>query len=114
MLGLSKKYALSIIEVDKLTDFFNNKIKYYGHKETIAPKQIQKPSGYCIRTGAPIPFNTKHPMNNTAYESWKKFNNPDYPEKYCHFSGELSNGETTFSRPILRKNWNKAKEIHNL
>ena len=53
-------------------------------------------------------------MCDTAFQSWKKFSNNEYPEKYCHFSGELSNGETTFSRPILRKNWTKAKEIHKL
>lgn len=50
-------------------------------------------------------------MNNEAYQSWSKFSNPDYPEKYCHFSGEPSNGETTFARPILKKNWARAKEV---
>ena len=64
-------------------------------------------TGYCIRTGKQIQFNEKQPMSEDAYQSWAKFSNKDYPEKYCHFSGETSNGETTFSRPILRKNWKK-------
>jgi hypothetical protein len=68
--------------------------------------------GFCIRTGVQIPFNQKHPMCDKAFQSWEKFSNDEYPEKYCHFSGEQTNGETTFSRPILRKNWNKAKESH--
>lgn len=37
---------------------------------------------------------------------------PDYKEKYCHFSGEPSNGETSVNKPILKKNWKKAQNIH--
>jgi hypothetical protein len=124
MLGLSKRYTNSVIEVDKLSEFFINKMKDDNFKkETYLPKpttssfakhqQINQ-MGFCIRTGVEIPFNQKHPMSNTAFQSWKKFSNLDYPEKYCHFSGELSNGETSFSKPILRKNWVKAKEVHKL
>lgn len=124
MLGLSKRYTTSVIETDKLSDFFNNKIKSDNFKkESFVPKPPNSPfvnrqqttqMGFCIRTGVQIPFNPKHPMCDTAFQSWKKFSNTEYPEKYCHFSGEQTNGETTFSRPILRKNWSKAKEIHNL
>lgn len=77
-------------------------------------KDDLKESGFCIRTGMPIPFNVAKPMSNDAYKLWSKFGNPDYPEKYCHFSGELSNGETSLNKPILKKNWPKAKEIYNL
>ena len=73
-----------------------------------------KQTGYCIRTGVKIPFNLDKPMGDDAYKSWSKFSNPDYAEKYCHFSGEPSNGETSVSKPILKKNWKKAKEIFNL
>ena len=68
-------------------------------------------TGYCIRTGVEIPFNTKKPLCNEAFTSWNKYSDPDYPEKFCHFSGELSKGETSFNKPILKKNWKKAKEI---
>jgi hypothetical protein len=124
MLGLSKRYTTSIIETDKLSDFFTNKIKSDTFKkENIVAKQgssqyVNRQAttqiGFCIRTGVQIPFNQKQPMSDTAFQSWKKFSNNEYPEKYCHFSGEQTNGETTFSRPILRKNWSKAKEIHKL
>ena len=116
MLGLSRRYTNSVIETDKLSDFFNNKLKADTSfkKDTFIPEQATKQMGFCIRTGTQIPFNPKLPMCDTAFQSWKKFSNNEYPEKYCHFSGELSNGETTFSKPILRKNWIKAKEVHNL
>jgi hypothetical protein len=73
-----------------------------------------KPKGFCIRTGVEIPFNVEKPMSYEAFKSWSKYGDPDYSEKYCHFSGESSNGETSVSRPIMKKNWKKAKEIFNL
>jgi len=58
-------------------------------------------SGYCIRTGEKIPFNPRRPYCESAYKSWSFFNNPDFPEKYCHKSGKLSNGRTSMNRPVL-------------
>lgn len=77
-------------------------------------KSQGKQTGYCIRTGVSIPFNVEKPMSYEAFKSWSKYSDPDYAEKFCHFSGEPSNGETSVSRPILKKNWKKAKEIFDL
>jgi len=71
-------------------------------------------SGYCIRTGVEIPFNLEKPLSYEAFQIWNQFADPDYPEKFCHFSGEPSNGETSVGKPILKKNWKKAKEAFNL
>jgi len=71
-------------------------------------------TGYCIRTGIEIPFNVEKPMCYEAFMSWNKYGDPEYPEKFCHFSGEPSFGETCVSRPIMKKNWKKAKEIFDL
>lgn len=76
-------------------------------------KSTTKQTGYCIRTGVPIPFNIEKPFSITAYKKWSEYGDLEYPEKYCHFTGEESNGETSFSKPILKKHWKKAKEIHN-
>jgi phosphatidylserine/phosphatidylglycerophosphate/cardiolipin synthase-like enzyme len=70
--------------------------------------------GYCIRTGVPIPFDIEKPLCYEAYKVWSQYGDIDFPEQYCHFSGEKSNGHTSVSRPILNKNWKKAKEIHDL
>lgn len=70
--------------------------------------------GYCIRTGVEIPFNVKKPLSNEGYKLWNKYGDPDYSERFCHFSGEPSNGETSFNKPILKKNWKKAKESFSL
>ncbi|SDR90735.1 hypothetical protein SAMN04515667_0961 [Formosa sp. Hel1_31_208] len=116
------KYVTSEIETDKLSDFFNNKSYNKVFKKSVQKNQIKntktnndnKDIGYCIRTGIEIPFNTEKPMHYEAFKSWNKYKDPNYSEKYCHFSGELSNGETSVSKPILKKNWNKAKEKFNL
>jgi len=122
IMGLKKKYKGSRVETDKIDQFFNKSNKPPEKKEYIKqdfakPKNISVPkavSGYCIRTGREIPFNIKKPFSEEAYNSWLKFKNEDYSEKYCHFSGEPSNGQTSFSRPILKNNYPKAKEIHKL
>jgi phosphatidylserine/phosphatidylglycerophosphate/cardiolipin synthase-like enzyme len=75
------------------------------------PKKELKQTGFCIRTGVQIPFNTEKPLSADAYKCWSKYADPNYAEKFCHFSGEESKGETSVSKPILRKNWNKAKEL---
>lgn len=77
-------------------------------------KQKNEQSGYCIRTGVEIPFNIEKPLSYDAYKKWNDFGDPNYPEKFCHFSGESSNGETSVSRPILRKNWKKAQDIFGI
>ena len=50
---------------------------------------------------------------NRQGAEFKDLPDAEFKEKYCHFSGEESNGQTTFSRPILKKNWTKAKKAHN-
>jgi hypothetical protein len=87
----------------------NNLVREEGNSYS-----IKNNKGFCIRTGVQIPFDMERPFSWDAYNSWSRFGNPDYPEKYCHFSGEPSNGETTYNKPILGKNWRKAQEQHNL
>ncbi len=70
--------------------------------------------GYCIRTGKEIPFNIEKPMCYEAWKEWSVKSFPDHPEKFCHFSGEPSKGETSYGKPVMKKNWNKAKEKFGL
>lgn len=64
--------------------------------------------GYCIRTGEEIEFNPERPMSLNAFKKWNQFQDVDYGEAYCHYSGDKSFGETSFARPILRKHWKKS------
>jgi hypothetical protein len=58
-------------------------------------------TGYCIRTGKNIPFNPKRPLCEDAFISWVFYNNPDWPENYCHKTGKKSFGKTSMRKPIL-------------
>ena len=89
----------------------NEKVKSFVSK---IDKKSNDGIGYCIRTGVEIPFNVEKPMCYEAYKSWSKYGDPDYAEKFCHFSGEPSNGETCVGKPIMKKNWKKAKEMFDL
>lgn len=119
--GINKKYLNSTVELDLLSDYFANNKKVESPPKRVESKSEvsksvlesnNKQMGYCIRTGKQIPFNDKKPMSDSAFQSWSKFSNKDYKEKFCHFSGE--EGETSWSKPILPKNWKKAKEIFKL
>ncbi|REE25021.1 hypothetical protein DFQ09_103328 [Winogradskyella pacifica] len=68
------------------------------------PKFIKKDTkkGFCIRTGEEIAFNPERPFCYKAYKSWAAFENYEFPEKYCHKTGEASNGKTSMANPILQ------------
>lgn len=99
------KYLGSDTKIDKRNELFSSGVKDEANSIMF---------GFCIRTGKKIPFDLKNPFSEEAFSTWSKFSNKDYPEKFCHFSGELSNGETSFAKPILSKNWKKAKETFKL
>ena len=113
--GITKKWSgESKVELDLLDQYFsgkqiptNSRQKKRTQNSSGTPPSQQ---GYCIRTGVKIEFNIECPFCLEAYWSWNKFANPDYKEKYCHFSGEPSNGQTSMKKPILSKNWVSAKK----
>jgi len=106
LLAVSEEIQVTVQKVDYNSK--DNKTAYKGNNKQ------KKTNGYCIRTGVEIPFNIEKPLSYEAYKKWNEYADPDYREKYCHFSGEPSHGETSFSRPILKKNWKKAQEIHGI
>lgn len=114
----------SEILVDKLEQYFGSG---FSSKKNTTPRSKSDfanisqsaPSGkdkfgYCIRTGVPIPFNVEKPFCPEAYQRWAKYADVNYGEKFCHFSGEISDGTITFAKPILKKNWKAAKATHGL
>ena len=75
-------------------------------KEEYKPKptyQKQQEKGYCIRTGVEIPFDVKRPFCYQAFQTWAQFSNENYPENFCHKTGQPSNGKTSCKQPVL--NW---------
>lgn len=74
--------------------------KSESNQKQVKPSNSGK-SGYCIRTGKPIPYNPSRPYCDIAYKSWVFYSNPDFPEQYCHKTGKPSNGKTSMNKPIL-------------
>lgn len=108
LLGLIKKYTGSVIKTDNLTEIFKDKPQKSPLQEISRESNITY--GYCIRTGIKIPFNINKPYSLEAYKEWSKHPDKSFKENFCHFTGEPTNGETSFSKPILWKNFKKAKE----
>ncbi|WP_437368349.1 phospholipase D family protein [Maribacter litoralis] len=77
-----------------------NVIQVYNKKKESYDSTIRQ-TGYCIRTGVEIDFNPARPFCYNAYRSWVQFENYDYPENYCHKTGQPSNGKTSMANPIL-------------
>jgi hypothetical protein len=73
--------------------------------------QVKTLTGYCIRTGVEIPFDPERPFCLEAFRSWNYWGDENFSEKYCHFSGEPSEGKTSKAKPILYKNWKKVKAL---
>lgn len=60
--------------------------------------------GHCIRCGEEIPYRPSKPMCFKHYTSWKRYHNPEYPQKYCHHCGEerktASGKPISFNQPL--------------
>jgi len=94
--GLSKRYLEPQVMIDELSGTYAKTNKQKNAKEA-KPAEF----GYCIRTGEKIPFNPKQPMSKRAWNTWNKFGNENFPEKYCHKTGAPSNGKTSMRNPIM-------------
>lgn len=81
----------------------NNNIKSFKAYKKQNFNNIPPGTGYCIRTGVEIPFDTERPMCHSAWRVWDQFGDYDYPENYCHWSGKKSNGKTSMANPIFLK-----------
>lgn len=104
---IRKKYLSFETVIDNLSEVLLTHEKKKEKQDEFVNLPTSK-SGFCIRTGIKIPFNPEKPLSDKAFRQWNKYKDKEYPEKFCHFSGEPSNGETTAAKPILRKNWKKA------
>lgn len=115
LFGIVQKYIASEVKIDVLSDFFISQKNFRpeinnGALNVHSGVNNEVLQGYCIRTGIPIPFNLNKPMCEKSLSNWNQFRNKNYPEKYCHFSGEPSLGKTTYANPVLEKYLNK---VHN-
>lgn len=123
IVNLGKRYVKSDVLFDSTDKFYGNsyhsfrygvssdkllldfpEILELGSNRVVRPERVENEKqthGFCIRTRKKIRFNPSKPMCKEAWRLWNEFKNEDFPEKYCHKTGELSNGKTSFRNPIL-------------
>ncbi len=109
---LEKKFSTKPKREEKNTDIFEvtidsdekveEPIKTNKNLQFSNSKNNLEEVGYCIRTGREIPFNPEKPFSLSAYRMWDRYGNYDYPENYCHKTGEESYGKTSMANPILK------------
>jgi phosphatidylserine/phosphatidylglycerophosphate/cardiolipin synthase-like enzyme len=61
-------------------------------------KSSAKEMGFCIRCKKEIKLNPEAPYCANCFKSWKKYENPVYEEKYCHFCGK--DNTSTMNKPV--------------
>ena len=105
-----KKVLFGLFEKNVGTEIHeDNQHRMYQKNPSLANVTNHK-IGYCIRTGEKISFNPEKPFSAEAFKCWNQYKNKDFKEKYCHYSGEFTNGQTSFARPILAKYYKKSLE----
>lgn len=60
-----------------------------------------KAQGHCLRCSTLIELNPNKPYCLEHYRSWASFNNPDFPEKFCHACGKSH--VSTMAKPVCRE-----------
>lgn len=118
LINIGENYVKSDVLYDVTEDFYNafktgklpnKKISDFPSELELGSSSFEKPEriveekeeGYCIRTGKRIKFNPKQPLSKEAWIEWKRYENPNYPEKFCHKTGQPSKGKTSMNNPIL-------------
>jgi len=60
---------------------------------------------YCIRCHTKIHFDPYRPLCDNCYPGWARYQNPSYPEQFCHACGRPSN--TTKDKPLCSSCYSK-------
>lgn len=110
MMGLKRKFTGSEVTINEIDKRLVSR-SVVAKKKSRGPKVSRNQYGFCIRTGQKINLNLERPLSDKAYDVWSSYGDYEYPENYCHLTGEPSGGETCYDRPILRKNWDLYMEL---
>ena len=57
--------------------------------------------GFCIRCTEEIPYNPEYPLCRKDFRTWNKYQDPNYPERYCHLCGH-ERANISFTKPLCR------------
>lgn len=72
-------------------------------------RQSANEKGYCIRCKTEIRLNPMAPYCRDCFSSWKKFENEEYEEKFCHICGKPNN--SSLIKPSCYDCYKSKKDI---
>lgn len=78
-------------------------------KEKVQKEAEVKSSGYCIRCHSEIKLNPMVPYCKNCYSIWKKHENNEFEEKYCHICGKSN--KSTLNKPSCYTYYKTNKDI---
>ena len=67
---------------------------------------VTNEGGRCIRCAISIPLNGDRPLCEDCFKSWKRYENWDYQEDYCHRCG--TEWDTSYEKPLCRPCYDKV------
>lgn len=79
-------------------------------KQTIKVLKLPE-EGYCIRCSEILPLNPTRPLCYTCFDTWRQFEDGQYPERFCQVCGERS--DVCFDSPACYSCYKKHKKELN-
>ncbi len=93
VLGDIKKYISHLTDIGQ-----QSKRSFLGKIVEKLENALPEQPGFCMRCNIEIPFNPLMPLCGEHYQSWLKYKNRNYKEKYCHDCGKSA--ITSFNKPV--------------
>ena len=69
---------------------------------------VTNDSGQCIRCKDSVSYDTDRPLCDACFKLWKRYENWDYKEKYCHSCGV--DWDTSYAQPRCRPCYDQAED----
>lgn len=76
--------------------------------KSVNKKVAESEKGFCIRCQKEITLNSLAPYCIDCYKNWKKYENPAYPENYCHICGK--DHASMMNKPVCYACYKQNKE----
>lgn len=67
--------------------------------------------GYCVRCRIPLPLNPERPLCDRDFQSWARFGDEDYTEKYCHQCGNSDADTISRRKPRCYDCWRESPDL---
>jgi hypothetical protein len=105
LIRISDEVRVIVERVERVDPPTESKPKAAASKAAIAAAA----EGVCIRCEQSIKLDPAHPLCRECYGKWKRYENAEYEEKYCHICGGA--GKTSVAKPVCYACYKKNREL---